>query len=159
MFPIYNTQEATYFDRWFFSFETHKEKRTNRFSLFPYVFLMKKIIILGIALTSIFFVGCTKLPDTTTTGTGVINLDAFAQCLTKANVKMFGTATCSHCLAQKKIFGESFKYVQYVDCIASPTMCSNVAAVPTWLFADGSTLQGEQKLETLAAKTNCSLTQ
>lgn len=70
---------------------------------------------------------------------------------------MFGTPTCSHCLDQKALFGESFKYIQYVDCIVAPTMCSNIAGTPTRLFADGSTLLGKQSLETLAAKTNCPL--
>jgi hypothetical protein len=70
---------------------------------------------------------------------------------------MFGTATCSHCLAQKKLFGDSFKYVNYTDCIVAPTMCSNVAAIPTRLFADGSTLVGEQSLATLAEKSKCAL--
>ncbi len=70
---------------------------------------------------------------------------------------MYGTPTCSHCLAQKKLFGDSFQYINYVDCIVAPTMCANVASIPTWLFSDGTTLVGEQKLETLAAKTNCSL--
>ncbi|MEI8092517.1 MAG: hypothetical protein WCG98_10610 [bacterium] len=70
---------------------------------------------------------------------------------------MYGTATCSHCIKQKALFGESFKYVTYVDCIVSPTMCSNVAAIPTRFFTDGTTLQGEQSLAALAAKSGCPL--
>jgi hypothetical protein len=117
---------------------------------------MKKISLSLIALIGIvFLVGCNKTVTPTTTWTW--NLDSFAQCLSGAGVKMFGTATCSHCIKQKALFGESFKYINYTDCIVSPTMCANVASIPTWLFADGSTLLGEQKLETLANKANCAL--
>lgn len=119
---------------------------------------MKKFSLLVIAiLGTIFLVGCNKTPATTTTGTG--NLDAFAKCLNTAGAKMYGTATCSHCMKQKALFGDSFQYVNYTDCVASPTMCSNIAVVPTWFFADGSTTQGVQTLETLAAKTKCVLAQ
>ena len=118
---------------------------------------MKKFSMFLIAVTGVILLaGCGKTPAvTTTTATG--NLDTFAQCLTKANVKMFGTSTCSHCLAQKKLFGESFKYVNYTDCIVAPTMCANVASIPTWLFSDGTTLVGEQSLAKLAAKSKCVL--
>ena len=60
-------------------------------------------------------------------------------------------------MAQKALFGKSFQYVTYVDCIVAPTMCSNVAVVPTWFYADGSTTQGVQSLEALATKTKCTL--
>ena len=70
---------------------------------------------------------------------------------------MYGTATCSHCIKQKALFGESFKYINYVDCVVAPTMCSSIAGTPTRHFADGSTLLGEQTLQALAAKTNCVL--
>ena len=117
---------------------------------------MKKFSMFLLAVTGVIFLaGCGKTQTITTTGTG--NLDTFAQCLTTAWVKMFGTATCSHCLAQKALFGESFKYINYTDCIVAPTMCANVASIPTWLFKDGSTLVGEQSLAALAAKTNCVL--
>jgi len=52
---------------------------------------------------------------------------------------MYGTATCGHCLTQKKLFGESFQYITYVDCILAPTMCSNISGTPTRSYADGST--------------------
>lgn len=94
-----------------------------------------RLLFLALIASTLIIAGCTtKTPEASN------NLDTFAQCLTKADVKMFGTATCPHCQNQKKLFGDSFKYIQYVDCFASPTMCSNIATVPTWLFADGSVL-------------------
>ena len=29
---------------------------------------------------------------------------------------MYGAYWCSHCQAEKKLFGDSFKYVPYVEC-------------------------------------------
>ena len=29
---------------------------------------------------------------------------------------MYGAYWCPHCQAQKKVFGESFQYVPYVEC-------------------------------------------
>lgn len=118
---------------------------------------MKKISLLLIAIIgTIILTGCGKTTTTTTT-TETGSMDTFAQCLNKAGAKMYGTATCSHCMAQKALFGDSFKNINYVDCIVAPTMCSNIANVPTWSYADGSTTQGVQSLEALAKKTNCDL--
>ena len=116
---------------------------------------MKKFSLFLIAIVGlVFFVGCNKTPETTT---WTWSLDTFAQCITDAGVKMYGTPTCSHCLAQKKLFGESFKYINYTDCIVAPTMCANVASIPTWLFNDGTTLVGEQSLAKLAERSKCVL--
>ena len=85
------------------------------------------------------------------------NLDDFAKCLTQAQVKMYGTATCSHCIDQKEMFGDSFQYVTYVDCIATPNLCSKIEGTPTWELADGTLLLGTQELRVLSKKTNCPL--
>ena len=42
--------------------------------------------------------------------------DDFASCLFEEQVTMYGTEWCSHCQNQKKTFGKSFKYVDFVDC-------------------------------------------
>ena len=53
-----------------------------------------------------------------------LKLDNFAQCLTNANLTMYGTEWCSHCQNQKKLFGKSFKYINYIDCDRKSEICS-----------------------------------
>lgn len=90
--------------------------------------------------------------------------EPFAQCLTDKGVKMWGAWWCSHCQAQKKLFGTAFDKVTYNEC-STPgkqdmtPLCKNagITNFPTWEFADGSRVQGEQSLEELAKKSGCSL--
>ena len=86
------------------------------------------------------------------------NLDTFAQCLTSKGLKMYGAYWCPHCQAQKALFGDSFKYVNYTECTEKPDVCTaaGVQGYPTWEIAS-TTLVGEQSLETLAAQTGCVL--
>lgn len=84
--------------------------------------------------------------------------DSFAKCLTENKVVMYGTDWCPHCQAQKKLFGKSFQYVVFENCDTSP-LCdaNNVEGYPTWIFSDGSRLEGTQPLSTLAEKSSCPL--
>ncbi len=123
---------------------------------------MKKIILLGVMMSTFFFVWCQNAsPTTTGTWTTVTittgSLDAFAQCLTKAGVTMYGLETCSHCQQQKAMFGESFQYVTYVDCAKEPNRCTTLKWVPTREFKDKTQLEGVQSLATLAQKSDCVL--
>lgn len=85
------------------------------------------------------------------------SLQTFAQCLADKKITMYGAAWCSHCQAQKKLFGESFKLVPYVECPDNVQMCldKGVRGYPTWILPDGSKLEGEQTFETLAQKASC----
>ena len=87
--------------------------------------------------------------------------DQFAQCLTSKGVAMYGAYWCPHCANQKKLFGNSYRFIKYVECANDPQTCINagVNGYPTWKFADGSKLEGEQDLQALADKTSCPLTQ
>ena len=90
--------------------------------------------------------------------------DEFAKCLTEKGVKFYGAFWCSHCNAQKALFGNSMKYVNYIEC-STPDgqgqlqVCSNaeITGYPTWEFADGSRANGELSFATLASKTGCAL--
>lgn len=89
------------------------------------------------------------------------NLDAFAKCLTEKNAVMYGVWWCTHCDDQKKLFGDSFQYVHYVEC-SSPSgqfICRglHVRYTPTWIFADEERRGGLQSLEQLSNKTGCPL--
>lgn len=86
-------------------------------------------------------------------------LNEFAQCLADKKVTMYGAEWCTHCQNQKKLFGDSFKYVPYVECPQDPQRClaQGVDAYPTWIFPDGKKLVGEQKVEALSQESSCSL--
>ncbi len=89
-------------------------------------------------------------------------LDTFATCLKDAGAKFYGAFWCPHCQAQKALFGKSVKLLPYVECSNPDGQSQNatcnakgIQGYPTWIFADGSQLTGEQTLETLSSKTNC----
>lgn len=91
-------------------------------------------------------------------------LDAFAQCLTAKQAKMYGAFWCPHCADQKELFGSSFQYAPYVECgikgsRAENDTClqANVKRFPTWEFAGGERREGVLSLQTLAQKTGCAL--
>lgn len=89
--------------------------------------------------------------------------DGFAQCLADAGAKFYGAYWCPHCQNQKKSLGNS-KNIPYVEC-STPNgqgqlpICTDagITGYPTWVFADGSRLDGERTLEELAEKTSCTL--
>lgn len=90
--------------------------------------------------------------------------DAFAKCLTKKNAVMYGSFLCSHCDEQRKLFGESFKYIHYVECShtassqdASACKREEIRYTPTWILDDGERLVGIQTLKLLSEKTACPL--
>ena len=90
--------------------------------------------------------------------------DALAVCLTEKGTKMYGAYWCAHCANQKKMFGDSFSKVKYIECSlpggqdqVKECADAGINGYPTWEFGDGSRLEGEVTLETLAAKSGCSL--
>lgn len=84
--------------------------------------------------------------------------DSFARCLTEKGAVMYGTDLCSHCQDQKRLFGSTFAAVTFVNCDYSAACKEkNVSRIPTWIFADGTRLEGKQPLERLAEMTGCRL--
>ncbi len=93
-----------------------------------------------------------------------VNYDAFATCLKDKGATFYGAFWCPHCQAQKKEFGSSAKLLPYVECSTADggdqtQICKDkkIEGYPTWIFADGSQLTGEIKMEDLATKTSCVL--
>lgn len=123
----------------------------NKKYIFPIVIL---VIAVGALTTLIFFPAV---------GTGGPNpeLDEFAQCLAEKEVTMYGAEWCPHCQNQKRMFGNSFAYVPYVECPQETSLCieRGIEAYPTWIFPDGTKLVGEQELSALAEKSGCQLPQ
>ena len=86
-------------------------------------------------------------------------MDAFAQCVASSKITMYGAYWCSHCQAQKKLFGPSFKYVPYVECTQQTGLCleKKIEGYPTWIDAAGNRYDGEQTLEKIAEIAQCKL--
>ena len=85
--------------------------------------------------------------------------DGFAQCLTEKKWVMYGTDWCPHCQKQKAMFGNSFKYITFVNCDLG-TACTDagVQGYPTW-GKDGEPLQeaGVKELSVLSTLSQCPL--
>ena len=113
------------------------------------VVLVITVIIIGIG---IYFVTGSGSPAYT-------GLDDFAKCLTSKNVVMYGAYWCPHCQKVKADFGQSFQYVTYVECTVEVKKCTdnNVSGYPTWTFADGKRLEGEQTFQKISEVSGCPL--
>jgi hypothetical protein len=92
------------------------------------------------------------------------HLDAFAKCLTAKQAKMYGAYWCPHCEDQKEKFGSSFRYAPYVECgikgsqaIAPVCTEAGIKRFPTWIFGDGTRVEGAHELDFLGEQTGCSL--
>lgn len=85
--------------------------------------------------------------------------DEFAQCLADKNIIMYGADWCSHCQNEKRAFGDSFRFVPYVECPDYPQKClaAGINGYPTWVFPGGKKIEGEQGLEKLSQESDCPL--
>ncbi len=95
---------------------------------------------------------------------GSTKYDVFAQCLKSSGATFYGAFWCPHCKAQKALFGDSVKYLPYVECStpdgqSQTPICvqKGIGSYPTWIFKDGTQLSGEIPLDQLAEKTSCPL--
>lgn len=87
--------------------------------------------------------------------------DDFAQCITDQGGKMYGAYWCSHCEAQKALFGSAFKNINYVEC-SSPgsktfDLCPDIESTPTWETSTGIRQLGEMTFQQLSEKFDCAL--
>ncbi len=121
-------------------------KRVRNKRLFNYALLSLGVIAV---LTAVYTVG------RTTVESGMH--DALAHCLTEKGAVMYGTDWCPHCQNQKRLFGKSFRYVNYVNCDVNKEACglAGVKGYPTWTFSDGSSVSGVQQLDVLMQQTGC----
>ena len=83
--------------------------------------------------------------------------DKLAQHLTAIGVKVYGTSRCSACLYQKEFFGDSWQYIDYIECSTSngsgqTKICrdAKIKAYPTWRFLNGKEIKGAMPPERLA---------
>jgi len=90
--------------------------------------------------------------------------DDFAKCLAAKQAKMYGLYWCPHCIEQKEKFGESFHYVNYVECgvkgsseMTPECKVAGIKLFPSWQFGMETPKEGILSLEALSDKTGCSL--
>jgi len=77
------------------------------------------------------------------------NYDTFAQCLTEKGAKMYGEDWCQYTKAQKAMFGNSFKYIEYEQK-------QDLETRPTWVI-EGQVYETVQSFQRLAALTGCKI--
>ena len=87
---------------------------------------------------------------------------ALAQCLKDKGTVFYGAFWCPHCKKQKELFADAVPALPYVECSTpdgndQTQICKDkgIHSYPTWKFADGGELTGEQQLATLAASSSC----
>ncbi len=87
---------------------------------------------------------------------------AFAACLAQKGAVLYGAPWCGYCEYQKKMFGRGASRLRTVTCSESyygdenpECAAKKIKALPTWIFADGSRLEGTQFLPALSQKTGC----
>ena len=83
-------------------------------------------------------------------------IEALAKHLSDVGMVMYGAYWCSHCQNQKEMFGDAWKYIDYVECDAkgengNPDEClaQGVEGYPTWIY-QGQKYPGEYPLDKLA---------
>jgi len=61
-------------------------------------------------------------------------LDEIAKCITKRGAVLYITSNCGSCDEQKKEFGNSFRFLNYVDCSEHEDLCliAGIEGYPTW---------------------------
>jgi len=135
----------------FYVFYIYINKHKNIFVCYfiPIYSRMKKYIVFWIFI----LIGITGCAQTTPWQ----NLDNFAKCLTEKWFIMYGSETCPHCQNQKAMFGDSFQYINYVECTKEFEPCTNLKWVPTWEMSSGHYLEWSQKLINLATASTCTL--
>ena len=76
--------------------------------------------------------------------------DNLAKCLADKGAVMFGASFCKYTAAQKGMFGNSMKFIDYRDF----TEDSNIKITPTWLI-NGKYYENAQSFDRLSAITGC----
>ena len=72
------------------------------------------------------------------------------------NVTLYGMDTCGYCQLQKKVLGENFTYINYINCNVNQAECINkgISAVPFWAI-NGNYYVGIFTWENLTEMSGC----
>ncbi|MBI5227807.1 hypothetical protein HY988_04430 [Candidatus Micrarchaeota archaeon] len=125
-----------------------ERKKTSKIEIYGAI-IVGVLIILGI----FFFIG-SILPGAQ---------DEFAKCLNEKGVKFYGAFWCPHCAEQKELFGNSAKYLNYIECstndLKQTQFCTdkNISTYPTWELKNGTRIAKVLPLENLSVLSGCRL--
>src|SRR3989338_10958577 len=92
-----------------------------------------------------------------------ISASDLAKCLAANGAKVYWASSCSHCQDQKALFGEDWKFINYIECEApgdpntqkDECMQAGITAYPTWVFKDGQVKQGFASMDELVQMSGC----
>ena len=67
------------------------------------------------------------------------NMEEAAKCISKKST-LYVQLGCHACQEQEEMFGDSYQYINYVDCYTFPNKCmeNNIRATPTWIIENGN---------------------
>ena len=124
---------------------------------------MNKKLIIGIFILAVIAIGIGIRMTGNVANEPHSNLDDFAKALTASGAKMYGAFWCGHCQNQKEAFGESWQYINYIECSnednSQTDVCktAGITGYPTWEFGDGTRYSGELTFEELSQRSGVSL--
>lgn len=133
--------------------ETEREKRFAEIERQQKRSLLKTKIWLfgGLALIVALFVGFFINDTIAAAQPGMY--DGFAKCLKEKGAVMYGAIEwCEYTKAQAKMFGNSFKHVDYRNY----EKLSGIRKTPTWMIG-GERYEGVQSFERLSSLTGCKI--
>lgn len=80
---------------------------------------------------------------------------ATVECIASKSTLYIRTG-CPYCEEQKELFGENFDYLNVIDCMEEPAVCTTeaIAVVPTWVI-DSEKIEGVQSIAKLKKLTEC----
>lgn len=83
--------------------------------------------------------------------------EELAMCLQDKGFRMYGKYDCPNCDTEKRYFGESFKYITYIECSQNRELCTskNITGYPTWEDGNGKFYKGAIPLDILAQLSGC----
>ena len=81
--------------------------------------------------------------------------DEIAQCIGEKSL-LYTQLGCHACEIQENVFGESYQYLNKIDCYYDTNACitANITATPTWII-NGEKYVGVQSIAELQELTNC----
>lgn len=88
------------------------------------------VLLIFLLLIALFHIGATERfsPE---------DKEAVCRCASAKGVIVFGSAQCSHCRQQKKVFGDAFRHLHFVECDNNPQCTTlNITVYPTWVLEE-----------------------
>ncbi|UUO08802.1 peptidylprolyl isomerase [Blastopirellula sp. J2-11] len=88
-----------------------------------------------------------------------VDMVALAKAITASGAKFYGAVWCPHCTAQKGFFGEGGSYLPFYEVTNSDHTLNalgsslGIQALPTWIFANGTRVEGTLTIEQLVQLT------